>query len=83
MNEKMKKQYEYLKSRNREYINKTKWENNTLLQECLSALNGHKTLLSMEQQEQILDDFNSILPRIISCNRKKVFNLFKRYCQIG
>lgn len=71
MNETMKKRYQELKSRSSKYAKERKWENNTLLQECLSVLGSNKMVLTMEKQNQILDEFNSELPRLMNSNRKK------------
>ena len=70
MNETVKKRYQELKIQNYNSLIERKWKSNALLQECLEVLGNNKKILSIEQQQQILDKFNIELPRLID-NRKK------------
>ena len=70
MNETVKKRYQELKIHNYNSLIESQWKSNALLQECLEVLGNNKKILSIEQQQQILDKFNVELPRLID-NRKK------------
>ncbi len=70
MNETVKKRYQELKIQNYNSLIERQWKSNALLQECLEVLGNNKKILSIEQQQQILDKFNVELPRLID-NRKK------------
>lgn len=71
MNETMKKRYQELRNKNDNKVIERGWESNTLLQECLEVLGNNKKIVSIEQQQQILDEFNIELPRLIKSDRKK------------
>lgn len=71
MNEIKKKQYQELKNNNYNCVIERKWKSNILLQECLAVLGNNKNIISIEQQQPILDDFNNILPQIIKSNKRK------------
>lgn len=71
MNEIKKKQYQELKNNNYNCVIERKWKSNILLQECLTVLGNNKNIISIEQQQPILDDFNNILPQIIKSNKRK------------
>ncbi|MEW4411892.1 hypothetical protein [Clostridium sp. AN503] len=53
-----KKRYEQLKNQNRDIARERKWANNLLLQECFTVLGKNKIILSLDQQEKVLSDFN-------------------------
>ena len=71
MNETVKKRYQELKIQNYNSLMERKWKSNALLQECLEALGNNKKILSIKQQQQILDKFNIELPRLFG-NEKKI-----------
>lgn len=71
MNEIKKKQYQELKNNNYNCVIERKWKSNILLQECLAVLGNNKNIISIEQQQSILDDFNNILPQIVKSNKRK------------
>lgn len=71
MNEIKKKQYQELKNNNYNCVIERKWKSNILLQECLAVLGNNKNIISIEQQQPILDDFNNILPQIVKSNKRK------------
>lgn len=71
MNDEQRKRYEQLKQDNKSTERKKSWSHNVLLQECLSALGTHKDILSIDEQEKIIDEVNRRYKKAVKLKKKR------------
>ena len=76
MDYKTREKYEQLKSKNQEVILQKKWEQNVLLQDCLLSLGTNTTLLSINEQKNILKVINDYVSSAICLDKTYTINEF-------
>ena len=71
MNDEQKKRYEQLKQKNKSIERKKNWSDNVLLQECLSALGSQNDILSIDEQEKIVDKVNRRFKEAVNAKKER------------